>query len=68
MSSIPIITTAAPNTNWLKTIASLSNATLEFGTNWLSDFLPDLVPNARILAYQYNANIAFGVTVTGVEE
>lgn len=38
------------------------------GTNWLSDFLPALVPNARILAYQYNANIAFGVSVAGVEE
>ncbi|KAF2180982.1 hypothetical protein K469DRAFT_591005, partial [Zopfia rhizophila CBS 207.26] len=82
----------APNTNWLKPIASPSNATLdivavhgmnlenndghtdntwtdkESGTNWLRDLLPSRIPNARILAYQYNANVAFGTSSAGVEE
>jgi hypothetical protein len=38
------------------------------GTNWLRDLLPSRIPNGRILAYQYNANVAFGTSSAGVEE
>jgi hypothetical protein len=40
----------------------------ESGTNWLRGLLPSQVPNSRILAYQYNANVAFGTSSAGVEE
>ncbi|KAH8591792.1 hypothetical protein B0O99DRAFT_631673 [Bisporella sp. PMI_857] len=38
------------------------------GKNWLEHFLPSRIPYARILAYQYNANIAFGTSSAGVEQ
>lgn len=38
------------------------------GTNWLRTLLPERVPSARILAFQYNANVARGTSVAGVEE
>ncbi|USP82002.1 uncharacterized protein yc1106_09276 [Curvularia clavata] len=38
------------------------------GTNWLRDLLPPYVPRARIMMYQYNANIAFGPSTAGVQE
>lgn len=40
----------------------------ETGTNWLKDLLPKRLPNARILAYQYNANVVFGTSDAGMEE
>ncbi|KIW86757.1 uncharacterized protein Z519_12670 [Cladophialophora bantiana CBS 173.52] len=40
----------------------------ESGTNWLRDLLSSQVPNSRILAYQYNANVALGTSSAGVEE
>lgn len=36
--------------------------------NWLRDLLPLRIPNARILAYRYNANVAFGKSVAGISE
>ncbi|EHK17684.1 uncharacterized protein TRIVIDRAFT_9781, partial [Trichoderma virens Gv29-8] len=36
--------------------------------NWLKDLLPSRLPNARVLAYQYNANIAFGASSAGINE
>ncbi|KAL7788090.1 hypothetical protein V8C43DRAFT_288282 [Trichoderma afarasin] len=36
--------------------------------NWLRDLLPLRIPNARIFAYKYNANIAFGKSVAGISE
>ncbi|CZR66049.1 uncharacterized protein PAC_15950 [Phialocephala subalpina] len=38
------------------------------GKNWLRDFLPSEIPYARILAFQYNANVVFGASSAGVEE
>jgi hypothetical protein len=38
------------------------------GTNWLRDLLPSRIPNARILAYQYNANVVFRTSSASVEE
>jgi len=38
------------------------------GTHWLRDLLPSRAPFARILAYQYNANIVFGASAAGVEQ
>ncbi|KAH6960032.1 hypothetical protein BKA56DRAFT_701408 [Ilyonectria sp. MPI-CAGE-AT-0026] len=38
------------------------------GTHWLRDLLPSRCPNARILTYQYNANVAFGASSAGIEE
>jgi hypothetical protein len=38
------------------------------GVNWLRSLLPERLPAARILAFQYNANIAFGTSIAGVEE
>ena len=40
----------------------------ESGTHWLRDLLPSSVPHARIMAYQYNANIAFESSTAGVQE
>jgi hypothetical protein len=41
---------------------------VETGTNWLRDLLPRRLPNARIMTYQYNANIVFGTSHAGIEE
>ncbi|KAI1365169.1 hypothetical protein F5Y08DRAFT_187701 [Xylaria arbuscula] len=38
------------------------------GTHWLRDLLPDILPRARILAYQYNANVILKTSVAGVAE
>jgi hypothetical protein len=35
---------------------------------WLRDFLPSSLPNARILLFGYNANIAFETSTAGVLE
>lgn len=40
----------------------------ESGTNWLKDLLPQEIPDARILAYQYNANVVWGSSSAGVKE
>lgn len=40
----------------------------ESGTHWLRDLLPEILPRARILAYQYNANVVVNTSVAGVEE
>lgn len=40
----------------------------ESRTHWLRDLLPECLPRARILAYQYNANVVFRTSVAGVEE
>jgi hypothetical protein len=40
----------------------------ESNTHWLRDFLPELLPRARILAYQYNANVVFKASVAGIKE
>ncbi|KAH7112117.1 hypothetical protein B0J11DRAFT_187310 [Dendryphion nanum] len=82
----------APNTNWLKLIASPPNPTLdivavhgmsvwnsdthaddawtekESGTNWLEHLLPQEISDARILAYQYNANVVWKSSSAGVKE
>jgi hypothetical protein len=41
---------------------------METGTNWLRDLLPGRLPTARIMAYQYNANIVFSSSHAGVDE
>ncbi|MCJ1396455.1 hypothetical protein MMC18_009345 [Xylographa bjoerkii] len=38
------------------------------GKLWLKDFLPERLPNARILLFGYNANLAFGASIAGVRE
>ncbi|KAF4626531.1 hypothetical protein G7Y89_g11628 [Cudoniella acicularis] len=35
---------------------------------WLKDFLPITIPNARILLFGYNANVAFETSTAGVVE
>lgn len=40
----------------------------ESQTNWLRDLLPLQIPDARILAYQYNANILMQSSCAGIEE
>jgi hypothetical protein len=37
------------------------------GACWLTDFLPDQFPNARIMAYGYNANIFLSKAVTDIK-
>lgn len=37
-------------------------------TTWLRDFLPKVLPRARILAYQCNANVVFKTSVAGIRE
>jgi len=39
-------------------------------TIWLSDpnFLPKHLPNARVLLFGYNSNVAFSTSTTGVME
>jgi hypothetical protein len=36
--------------------------------NWPRSLLPERLPSARILTFQYNANVAFGASIAGVEE
>ncbi|KAJ3571553.1 hypothetical protein NPX13_g5335 [Xylaria arbuscula] len=38
------------------------------GTHWLRDLLPEKLPRAIILAYQYNANVILKTSVAGVAE
>ncbi|MCJ1281741.1 Serine active site containing protein 1 [Xylographa opegraphella] len=46
-----------------------AEATWEFGnTLWLRDFLPQKLPNARVLLFGYNANVAFETSAAGVRE
>lgn len=33
---------------------------------WLKDFLPDRLPNVRVLLYGYNSNVAFNTSMGGV--
>lgn len=35
---------------------------------WLSDFLPQDVPNARVMTFGYNADAAFGNTAADIED
>lgn len=35
---------------------------------WLKDFLPAQLPNARILLFGYNSNVAFETSISGVRE
>ncbi|KAH0555801.1 hypothetical protein GP486_006255 [Trichoglossum hirsutum] len=38
----------------------------ETGAFWLKDFLPQDVPNARIMTFGYNADVAFGNTTSDI--
>lgn len=38
------------------------------GKLWLRDFLPEQLPNARVLLFGYNSNVAFGTSTAGVRE
>jgi hypothetical protein len=38
------------------------------GKLWLKDFLPDHLPNARVLLFGYNSNVAFKTSNAGVRE
>ncbi|KAH7012254.1 uncharacterized protein B0I36DRAFT_356326 [Microdochium trichocladiopsis] len=40
----------------------------ETGVNWLRTLLPTLLPRARVLAFQYNANVVFGTSTAGVQQ
>jgi hypothetical protein len=33
------------------------------GTNWIKTLLPQQTPNARILTFHYNSNVAFGLSM-----
>jgi hypothetical protein len=35
---------------------------------WLRDFLPSLLPEARIMLFAYNANVAFDTSAAGIRE
>jgi hypothetical protein len=35
---------------------------------WLRDFLPELLPRARVLLFGYNSNVAFASSTAGVRE
>jgi hypothetical protein len=35
---------------------------------WLKDFLPNDLPNARIMLFGYNANVAFEPSTSGILE
>jgi hypothetical protein len=37
------------------------------GKLWLQDFLPDAVPNARIMTYGYDSGLAFRNTTAGID-
>ncbi|KUJ17262.1 uncharacterized protein LY89DRAFT_733128 [Mollisia scopiformis] len=36
--------------------------------NWITDFLPQDLPEARILGFQYNANVVFSTSSASIEE
>jgi hypothetical protein len=36
------------------------------GTCWPKDLLPQAIPNARILIFGYNSNVAFNVSTAGL--
>lgn len=38
------------------------------GKLWLRDFLPKDLPNARVLLFGYNSNVAFETSIAGVRE
>lgn len=38
------------------------------GKLWLKDFLPEQLPNARVLLFGYNSNVAFETSTAGVRE
>ena len=38
------------------------------GKLWLKDFLPERLPNARVLLFGYNSKIAFDTTIAGVRQ
>lgn len=38
------------------------------GKLWLRDFLPEQLPNARVLLFGYNSNVAFETSTAGVRE
>jgi len=38
------------------------------GKMWLKDFLPDDLPNARIMLFGYNANVAFEPSASGIHD
>ncbi len=35
---------------------------------WLKDFLPNDLPNARIMLFGYNANVAFEPSTSGIHD
>lgn len=35
--------------------------------NWLRDFLPEQIPNARVLAYSYNSAVQFSKSMSGID-
>ncbi|KAH6671182.1 hypothetical protein B0J14DRAFT_595495 [Halenospora varia] len=46
-----------------------AEATWTYGDKlWLKDFLPAQLPNARILLFGYNSNVAFETSISGVRE
>ena len=50
-------------------IKSHAEATWTSGDKlWLRDFLPEQLPNARILLFGYNSNVAFETSIAGVRE
>ncbi|OAQ61390.1 ankyrin repeat domain-containing protein [Pochonia chlamydosporia 170] len=38
------------------------------GALWLRDFLPKQLPNARVMLFGYNSNVAFETSISGVRE
>ncbi|KAL2130461.1 hypothetical protein VTI74DRAFT_6372 [Chaetomium olivicolor] len=40
----------------------------ETGVNWPRELLPERLPDARVLAFQYNANVVFGTSTAGIHE
>ena len=34
--------------------------------NWLEDFLPEQIPNARIMSYGYDSTVQFSKSVAGI--
>lgn len=40
----------------------------ESKTHWLRDMLPHELPDARILSYDYNANVIFKASTAGIEQ
>lgn len=35
---------------------------------WLKDFLPEQLPDARILLFGYNSNVGAGASIAGIDE